>query len=128
MKKPRYVITKLHLDEISAVDMPAQAHAVVSIIKRAADHVAQIDPATQLAAVQAWAGVNITKQQKGNTMSNEPQTTETFIKSFREKYRIADDAEATRLAMAEPDFQRLYDAEEAEKLAEQHRRLGVSMS
>ncbi|MDI6026162.1 hypothetical protein QBK99_08175 [Corticibacterium sp. UT-5YL-CI-8] len=123
MKKPRYVITKLALDEISAVDLPAQAHAVVSIIKRA-EPAMPISSDQQLALVQAWAGETINLE-KGKDPMTTPATTTDLVKSYRDKFGVSD-AEAFKRVSETEEFHRLYDAEEAEKLAEQHRRIGLS--
>lgn len=124
----RKIINSLKISEISAVDRPAQAHAVATIMKSAAPIIAQpvtCSPtpegnAALLKMLAAIRGEPITKSrsEESRTMSNETSCYESLLKSFSDKHGVSIQKAAEKLMRDDPDAVRdAYDADENREAA-----------
>ncbi|ACE92768.1 hypothetical protein RHECIAT_CH0003830 [Rhizobium etli CIAT 652] len=128
MTKPeRKIINSLKISEISAVDRPAQAHAVATIMKSAAPIIAQpvtCSPtpegnAALLKMLAAIRGEPITKSrsEESRTMSNETHY-ERLTKSYAQRHGVSIQKAAEKLMRDDPDAVRdAYDADENREVA-----------
>lgn len=128
MTKPeRKIINSLKISEISAVDRPAQAHAVAAIMKSAAPIIAQPvtwsptpeGNAALLKMLAAIRGEPITKSrsEESRTMSNETHY-ERLTKSYAQRHGVSIQKAAEKLMRDDPDAVRdAYDADENREVA-----------